>query len=89
MTETQHDHDAQNPQPQWTAPRAQDQATVQAHEGEYAWRNSGQPQPQAAPVPAHHAAGQTSRPSSPWGAPAAQAGGPASGAEPTAPLNPG
>src|SRR5437588_12564854 len=65
MTETQHDpHTAQQyreaasypqtpqqPQPQWTAPRPVGESTLQAREGEYAWRGPGQSSapPYAAP----------------------------------------
>lgn len=43
MTETQHEPNAAQAEPQWTAPRPYGQSTVQAHEGDYAWQSSGQP----------------------------------------------
>lgn len=76
MTETQHDPNAAEAEPRWTAPRPHGEgapSTVQAREGEYAWQSSGQPQP---------AAGQPSA----WG------GGPGPGpyaAAPGGPFGPG
>jgi putative serine protease PepD len=65
MTETQHDpHTAQQyrqassypqapqqPQPQWTAPRPVGESTLQAREGEYAWRGPGQTAAQTSAPP--------------------------------------
>ena len=49
MTETQHNPDAAQAQPRWTAPQPQGQGAVLAREGEYAWQGSGQQPP--APYP--------------------------------------
>src|SRR5581483_5946641 len=64
MTETQHDprtaqpnysaqphHQAQPfPQPQWAAPQPTVENTLQAREGEYAWRGPGQQSAQPQPT---------------------------------------
>ncbi len=52
MTETQHDPNASQTEPQWNAPRPHGESipsTVQAREGEYAWAGQPQPQPDGRP----------------------------------------